>query len=200
MAKILEYCETTKIYQKFKFSLNEKLIDRIYDSCLSDVSDSKVLEAACGSGYGASVFKKYDNVAYSLGLDIDKSMYQHSNQVKNNTDFVLGDLFKAPLEKESFDLVWSSSSVEHFASPSSAINAMIELTKPGGYVFVGVPFLYGPLFSYYLTPSSKWREWIGRPFSKGELVKAMENSGKIKVIENFVYFYSLFIGMVGVKL
>jgi hypothetical protein len=75
---------------------------------------------------------------------------------------------------------------------------MAEVTKPGGFVFVGVPHLFGPMGLYYLTPLKKWRTWLGRPFTFRELDN-MFAACDLRVQKRLVYFAGLFAGVLGVK-
>ena len=75
---------------------------------------------------------------------------------------------------------------------------MSELVKPGGFVFVGVPYVMGPLCSYYATPFATWREWLGRPMSVGALKRLFLENG-LTPLESKKYFFRFFVGILGQK-
>jgi SAM-dependent methyltransferase len=55
---------------------------------------------------------------------------------------VVGDAHALPFEDESFELVVSSDSLEHFHTPQRALEEARRVLKPGGTLAVWVPFLH----------------------------------------------------------
>ena len=78
------------------------------------------------------------------------------------------------------------------------VTAGPALTKPGGYVFVGVPYLLGPLAIYHITPGAAAREWLGKPFSPRELTDMFETCG-LQVEDQLVYLFRFFFGLLARK-
>ncbi len=196
---LLEKLETTKGYSALRRGINRRLVDFLSGQLLAGDGPYTVAELACGTGIGSDMFSLQPSVSLSVGLDINTSMYQLEKNRALGSRFVVGDLEKAPFKKESFDLVWSSSSLEHFPDRVRAVRAMAELVKPGGHLFVGVPSTFGPLAIYFLTPFASWREWIGRPISRSSLEFVLKTAGLAPRCYKR-YFFGCFIGIVASKI
>ena len=59
-----------------------------------------------------------------------------------NTQFVQGDVGNMPFDDNSFDLVFSFNSFEHFHEPREALLEMIRVTRSGGLIYLD----FGPLY------------------------------------------------------
>jgi SAM-dependent methyltransferase len=178
--------------------MNSKLVDFFERRVFNGRSDLRVAELACGSGYASHLIALRDGVGLSVASDINRIYHQQAEIPDFAASFVLSDIFKPSFPPACFDLVWNSSSLEHFEDPSIPFQAMTRLVKPGGYVFVGVPYLFGPLAVYYLTPSASQREWLGKPFSYRALEKLFLDGG-LEVQANLVYLARFFVGILGRK-
>jgi SAM-dependent methyltransferase len=55
---------------------------------------------------------------------------------------VTGDAHAMPFDTDSFDIVLSSDSLEHFSSPSVALAEVRRVLRPGGRLVVWVPFMH----------------------------------------------------------
>ena len=55
---------------------------------------------------------------------------------------ILGDVKSIPLESDSVDCVLSTSSLEHFKDPEGFFSEAFRILKPGGSLFIHVPFVY----------------------------------------------------------
>lgn len=87
-----------------------------------------VLDAGCGQRpferlFGGSVY---------LGSDVDISVRPS----------VVADNAELPFRDGAFDLVIASETLEHTLRHEKAVSELIRVARPGGYVFVSVPFMY----------------------------------------------------------
>jgi SAM-dependent methyltransferase len=55
---------------------------------------------------------------------------------------IQGDLMDPPVDMGQFDLVLAMSVIEHIDKPWLAAPKIIDMIKPGGYLYVGMPWLY----------------------------------------------------------
>ncbi len=195
---LFHFLETTIFYKKLKYSLNQNLIQFLSEKALKDSPGLDVAELACGSGYGAHLLADNPFVRRSIALDICLDLFDEKLGEVFGASYVTGDIFHLPFGPDTFDLVWNSSAVEHFKNPRKAIESMAQVTKPGGYVFVGVPYVYGPLALYYLAPTQKSRDWLGKPYSLEELKEMMSQAGLVYQ-DHIYYFFNFFIGILSVK-
>lgn len=60
---------------------------------------------------------------------------------------------KLPFADGSFDLVVSQETVEHVPDPFAAVEEMARVTRPGGRIYLQVPFVIG----YHPGPEDYWR-------------------------------------------
>ena len=56
---------------------------------------------------------------------------------------VVADAVALPFANESVDMIISESTIEHVPESEKAIQEMIRVVKPGGYLYVSIPFLMG---------------------------------------------------------
>lgn len=195
---LLERLEDTAPYRALKFGLNRKLVDFFRERALKGGTGRKVGEFACGSGYASHLLAEAPEVAVSIALDRNMVLFDQAEQEAFSAHFVQADLFKPPFPDADFDLVWSHSSLEHFPDPGAALKAMAHQVRPGGHVFIGVPYLVGPLALYYALPSASWREWVGKPFSRPGL-EALFRANGMEPVASFPYFLNCFLGVLGKK-
>lgn len=62
--------------------------------------------------------------------------------LKKNGNTVLGDVHVQPFKNESFDLVVSKDTLEHFLQPWKAVEEVHRILKPGGLFIIWVPFMH----------------------------------------------------------
>lgn len=79
---------------------------------------------------------------------------------------VCADAFRPPLRDASFDLVWNSGFIEHFADPGSIVAGMARLARPNGSVCVLVPASF-TVHTLVARPLARRRgdyywDWVGK--------------------------------------
>jgi len=81
--------------------------------------------------------------AYGKIMDMPVLHENIADKLKSSVEFVFGDICEAPpLESESFDLIVSTSVIEHIQDISSAFATMSRVLKPGGVMI----HRYDPFF------------------------------------------------------
>ena len=77
------------------------------------VEGKKVLDAACGEGYGSSILS--EKAKEVTGLDISAETVENANKKyeKDNLSFRAGSVESLPFEDDSFDVVISYETIEH---------------------------------------------------------------------------------------
>jgi ubiquinone/menaquinone biosynthesis C-methylase UbiE len=153
---------------------------------------STVLEAGSGPGMASSLFAQ--RVRLSVALDRDAAALRQARVRDPRLPVVQADLAHLPLRPGTFDLVWSSSTLEHLDDNGPALDEMTRVTRPGGAVFVGVPCARGPLAVQRLAPRSQAGIWIGTVFSGDALAKRLGTRG-LREVARRTYFFRFFVGV-----
>lgn len=71
-----------------------------------------------------------------------ESLYVGSDVEISVRPTVVADNAALPFGSGTFDLVIASETLEHTWRDEDAVSELIRVTRPGGYVFVSVPFMY----------------------------------------------------------
>jgi ubiquinone/menaquinone biosynthesis C-methylase UbiE len=99
-----------------------------------------VLDVGCGTGFATEGLLEHVDVVYGL----DQSPHQLSKAYgkfgkRGDVRFHLGDAERLPFADDSFDVVWSSGSIEYWPNPVAALEECRRVTKPGGQVLIVGP-------------------------------------------------------------
>ena len=111
---------------------------------------------------------------------------------------IAGDVACLPFADDSFDLVWSSSTFEHLPRQEETLREMSRVTRRNGYVFIGVPYVQGPLGFQRWIANSSVGVWIGTVFDLPRLENMICAAG-LKPCGSLTYFFRFFIGVLAVK-
>lgn len=114
-----------------------------YDFAMQFCNKKKVLDGACGTGYGTSLISRVAEI--SIGIDCDKSAIEYANLVyKNkNTEFKTSFVEATEFNDSEFDVVLSFETVEHTLCPNSHIREIERIIKPDGIAVLSVPNNWG---------------------------------------------------------
>lgn len=110
--------------------------------------DARVVELGCGTGQ-MSAFLGIAGRAV-VGVDLSRASLGIARAFAarsglDNVRYVRGDLLRPPIVPGSADVVLANGVLHHTADARRAFGAMVELCRPGGYVFVGLYNRYGRL-------------------------------------------------------
>ncbi len=103
------------------------------------VTGKKVLDAACGEGYGSALLA---SVASSVtGVDISGSAITHarSRYPAANLTFLESDCLDLPLEDDGFDCIVSFETLEHLEHQETLLNEFRRVLKPDGFLLISSP-------------------------------------------------------------
>ena len=184
-------------YDELRRRLNRKLVDYLLARAVT-ASESKVLEAGSGPAFASSILHRDRHVALAIAMDIDMEALREAQRRDPSLSLVVADLHQLPFRDESVDVSWNSSTIEHLDLPASALTEMARVTCRGGKVFVGVPYLYGPLgFERWISQTSVG-VWIGRTFDRADLEHILIQVG-LRPKHSIFYFFRFFLGMLAEK-
>jgi SAM-dependent methyltransferase len=100
----------------------------------------RVLDAGCGSGYGAVLL--LDSGASSVqGVDIDEKMIAHARQHfgGSGAEYLVDDCQKLSKVSGAFDLICNFENIEHLPEPRRFLESAARLLSPGGVLLVSTP-------------------------------------------------------------
>lgn len=101
----------------------------------------RVLDIACGEGYGVNVLS--DVAREVTGVDRDAPTLAHAriHYEKPHAFFIESDIFdlKKALYGRTFDITCSFQTLEHFTDQDRFLEVMKAVTKPQGKIFVSTP-------------------------------------------------------------
>ncbi|MFB6111546.1 MAG: methyltransferase domain-containing protein [Halobacteriaceae archaeon] len=102
--------------------------------------DDKVLDVGCGTGFATEGLLKHTGDV--VGLDQSVHQLEQAWEKLGKHDpvaFSLGDAERLPFADASFDVVWSSGSIEYWPNPVAALEELRRVAKPGAPVLVVGP-------------------------------------------------------------
>ncbi len=109
-----------------------------YVFSLPFVDSKRVLDIACGTGYGIAILKK--NAAHVTGVDVDAdAAAQALAECGERADVLLGDGLGLPFADESFDVVTSFETLEHLHERATFLTELNRVLKPGGVLLLSTP-------------------------------------------------------------
>lgn len=73
---------------------------------------------------------------------LEKVTYHVMDPVDTYHPDIIGDIMNMPLKSSSYDVVICLAVLEHVPKPWLAMEEMVRVLKPGGSLFLYVPFLY----------------------------------------------------------
>lgn len=106
-----------------------------------DYTDSRVLDAGCGTGEYTCWFASQG--AEAVGLDLSTESLEQARRYADeyNLDaarFVEGSVLDLPFGSESFDLVYCTGVLHHTPAPFRGFRELYRVTRPGGKVLVSL--------------------------------------------------------------
>lgn len=113
----------------------------------SEFVSGKVLDIACGTGYGTQILLERDiigKIQHIIGVDIDKDTidYAKVNYYNEKVSYIVNNAASAELEEElgRFDTIVSFETLEHLEQDEEFINNLEKLLKPSGTLIISTPF------------------------------------------------------------
>jgi ubiquinone/menaquinone biosynthesis C-methylase UbiE len=134
------------------------------------VSGKKILDVACGAGYGS---KLMDRAASYTGVDIEPEAVKTAIQSYGQSEtrkFLSGNacLIDSYFPNESFDVVVSFETIEHFRKYDRFLDAVHRCLKPRGQLIVSTPNRNVTNPGKSLSDPAVWehhtQEWIEEEF------------------------------------
>ena len=126
-----------KTYDEYS-SLQNKISDNLFKKLdLIEVRKGLILDLGCGTGRNGGIMKeKYQNIRL-INYDFSINMLQEAkkNQYKAlgaKSEFICGDIEELSFTENTFDVIWSTSSLQWCNNLSDIFMKAKSILKPGG--------------------------------------------------------------------
>jgi GT2 family glycosyltransferase/SAM-dependent methyltransferase/predicted nucleic acid-binding Zn-ribbon protein len=103
------------------------------------VQGKRVLDVACGEGYGSAMLAEVADAV--VGVDVSADAIAHAKQryERENLQFVLGDAAALDLPAGGFDIVVSFETIEHLTAQQSMLDGIKRVLAPNGMLIISSP-------------------------------------------------------------
>src|SRR5216683_317151 len=101
------------------------------------VAGKRVLDIACGEGYGTAALQKA-GATQVFGVDISDSSCLHARK-KYGVDARVGSADQIPLPDNSVDVVVSFETIEHLPNPNRFLDECARVLARGGTLIISTP-------------------------------------------------------------
>src|ERR1019366_10458411 len=101
------------------------------------VRGKRVLDIACGEGYGAAALQKA-GAAHVIGVDVSESICLHARS-KYGLDARPGTAEQIPLADGSVDVIVSFETIENVPDTGRFLDECVRILVPGGRLIISTP-------------------------------------------------------------
>jgi len=102
-------------------------------------SGNVVLDAACGSGYGAALLGANAKCVFGVDISQEAVEYSRTNYRAPNVQFSVSDCMALPFAAAYFDLVVAFEIIEHVTDPEAFLNELDRVLNPSGLLILSTP-------------------------------------------------------------
>lgn len=99
----------------------------------------RVLDVACGEGYGCNLLAQVASEVVGLDIDADTVAYARRTYGESASHFIIGDATKLPFADASFDVITSFETIEHFADHDAFLDEVARVLRPNGVMIISSP-------------------------------------------------------------
>lgn len=157
--ELFKFWNESKEYFQEARSVNQELSQERNEMIKYIPDEANVLDIACGTAENSLHIPK--NCKYT-GIDISETALKMAEEYKNsNMTLIKTDVAHIPFQNNSFDVVISTYSFEHFLEPEKVLNEMIRVCKSKGKIIIisptwDFPFSCPPSINFS-SKSHLWR-------------------------------------------
>ena len=132
----------------FSMNFREKFIKKIY----GDHNDSRAVKCSLNQLIEA-LPKDFQGLNVGAGNSDLGERFQNLELFEGEAVDLVGSVENIPSDPEQYDVVVAQEVIEHVADPTTALAEISRVLKPGGMVYLQVPFMIG----YHPCPNDYWR-------------------------------------------
>lgn len=137
---------------------------------------ARVLDAGCGAGRDANLLQKKAGLQV-VGLDLSKGLLAVAKNHFPDITFAEGNLLALPFEENTFDGVWSNTSLLHletYADAAQAISEMHRVLKTDGILHVVVKAQTGTHKTAVVSDKLSGHDRFFQYFKEKEITELLE--------------------------
>lgn len=108
-----------------------------YRFALSNLHGSRILDIACGEGYGTAALAANPDLQV-VGIDISAESCAHARR-KYGVDARMGSAESIPLSNATVDTLVSFETIEHLKVPELFLEECYRVLSPGGRLIISTP-------------------------------------------------------------
>jgi GT2 family glycosyltransferase/SAM-dependent methyltransferase/peptidoglycan hydrolase CwlO-like protein len=123
-----------------------------YALCAQHVAGKRVLDLACGTGYGTAILGAQGGKVTGVDISAAAIRLARKRHGSDNVTFVIADCFDLPFAAGSFDVVVANEMIEHVADHDALIAEARRVLVPGGMLLVSTP--NKPVYNRFKTPNA----------------------------------------------
>ena len=120
---------------------NESVVEHLHRYALARplCAQKKVLDIACGEGYGSALLAA--TASRVIGMDLDAAAVAHATAkyVRPNLEFKAGSCTDIQLADETLDVVVSFETIEHHDRHDEMLREIKRVLKPAGLCLISTP-------------------------------------------------------------
>lgn len=141
--------------------------------------DKKVLDIACGTGYGSEYLIQH-GAANVTGVDIaeDSIKYAIDHYAQDNLLFLESDATLLPFSEGSFDVIVSFETIEHIEKWKNYLEEISRVLKENGYLLISTPNRIVTSPNYPEKKSTPDNSFHVVEFSKDEFISLLARNFK----------------------
>ena len=123
------------------FITNETMTEHLhrYALAIEFIAGKKVLDIACGEGYGTNLMAK--KALHVTGVDIDNTSIENAKKkyTDDNIVFAPGSALKIPAQNNSFDVITCFETLEHISEQEEMLAELKRVLTPTGILLISTP-------------------------------------------------------------
>jgi demethylmenaquinone methyltransferase/2-methoxy-6-polyprenyl-1,4-benzoquinol methylase len=145
---VLEDKSRARLFYKYLSKVYDRVNPFVWtaemrDEALSMVdvaADDRVLDVGCGTGFATEAILERTDAVHGVDQSVHQLEQAWAKLGKHDpVAFALGDAERLPYRTDTFDVVWSSGSIEYWPDPVAALRELRRVAEPGAPVLVVGP-------------------------------------------------------------
>ncbi len=131
------FSKAASTYDAFAF-LQKEVAERVFERLqLMNVKPKNILDAGCGTGICSRMLRDHFSSAKISGVDIAQGMIdlaKKDQKLFKKIDYQVADIDKLPFENNTFDIVFSSLTIQWLPELKNTFSELNRVLKPNGLI------------------------------------------------------------------